>query len=89
MLIIGCDSKSERSSGMDRLVALEERSHALHGNVDAEGRISGRRKYAVPEHPDWGWRTEITPSEHGFVTRFQCRASGEEDLGVETAFTRA
>ena len=91
MLIIGCDPKSDAVQAV-----WTDSWHSkdvlmlCNGSVDAGGRISVTGHYAVPDHPDWGWRTEIAPSESGFrYVMYNVTPEGAEELGVETDFTRA
>ena len=91
MLILGRDSKSDAVQAV-----WTDSWHSkdvlmlCNGSIDADGRISVVGSYAVPEHPDWGWRTEITPGENSFrYAMYNVTPEGEEDLAVETDFTPA
>ncbi len=44
---------------------------------------------AVPEHPDWGWRTDVLQSQNGFrYVMFNVTPEGAEQIAVETDFAR-
>lgn len=91
MLILGCDPRSDEVQAV-----WTDSWHSkdvlmlCNGSVDSDGRISVFGNYAVPDHPDWGWRTEITPVENSFrYVMYNVSPEGEEELAVETEFTRA
>ncbi len=46
--------------------------------------------YQVPNHPDWGWRTDIVFSdEDSFkIVMYNVSPEGEEDLAVEAIYKR-
>ena len=46
--------------------------------------------YEVPNHPDWGWRTDIIFSdEDSFkIEMYNVSPEGEEDLAVEAVYNR-
>lgn len=52
--------------------------------------ISLKGYYAVPDHPDWGWRTVIeTVDNDSFkITMYNVSPEGEESLAVEMDFNR-
>jgi hypothetical protein len=54
------------------------------------GAISLKGFYAVPDHPDWGWRTVIEPkSPDSFkIVMYNVSPEGEESLAVEMDFER-
>ncbi len=91
LLIIGCDPESDsvqsvwtdswHSKGVLML---------CNGKVKAGGGFSVTGHYAVPDNPDWGWRTEIVPNENGFrYAMYNITPEGFEELAVETDFVRA
>jgi hypothetical protein len=91
MLIIGCDPKSDAVQAV-----WTDSWHSkdvlmlCNGTKDEEGKISVLGHYAVPEHPDWGWRTEITPGTSSFrYAMYNVSPEGEEEIAVETDFERA
>ena len=60
------------------------------GQLKAEGGLDVRGSYAVPDHPDWGWRIVVEPGE-GEVWRmvmYNVSPEGEEFLGVEASYRR-
>jgi hypothetical protein len=91
LLIIGCDPKSDAVQAV-----WTDSWHSkdvlmlCNGNVAADGAISVTGHYAVPEHPDWGWRTEIIPNADGFrYAMHNVSPEGVEEIAVETDFARA
>ncbi len=91
MLIIGCDPKSDAVQAV-----WTDSWHSkdvlmlCNGTVEENGRVSVFGNYSVPEHPDWGWRTEIVPSETSFrYVMYNVSPEGVEELAVETEFLRA
>lgn len=91
MLVLGCDPKSEAVQAV-----WTDSWHSkdvlmlCNGSRDAAGRISIMGHYAVPENPDWGWRTEIVPGNDSFrYVMYNVTPEGSEQLAVETDFERA
>ncbi len=91
LVIVGCDPKSDavqavwtdswHSKGVLML---------CNGKVGADGGISVTGYYAVPDNPDWGWRTELGPSQKGFqYAMYNVSPEGVEELAVETEFVRS
>jgi hypothetical protein len=61
-----------------------------NGKVASDGSISVFGKYAVEDHPDWGWRSEIVPGEDQFkYVMYNVTPEGAEDIAVETTFVRS
>ena len=60
------------------------------GEVRPDGSISVKGSYSVPDHPDWGWRTElfIDDGDLNYVM-YNISPDGVEELAVETRFSRA
>lgn len=59
------------------------------GIVSENGRVNVKGFYGVPDHPDWGWRTEIVPNGDSFkYLMFNVSPEGVEEWAVETVFTR-
>ncbi len=61
----------------------------------SEGKIDGKvisvkGFYKVPDHPDWGWRTDFDcgDGDSFSFTMYNVTPEGEESLAVESAFTR-
>lgn len=60
------------------------------GTSDENGRVSIKGNYAVPDHPDWGWRTDIIPNGEAFdYIMYNISPEGAEELAVETRFEPA
>ncbi len=59
------------------------------GTVE-ENSINLKGFYKVPDHPDWGWKTEITvQDENSFkIIMHNVTPEGEESLAVEADYTR-
>lgn len=53
-------------------------------------KISFKGYYKVPDHPDWGWRTDIDAgtADEFKVTMYNVSPDGQEDLAVEMFFSR-
>ncbi len=90
MLVLGCDSKSDAVQ-----IVWTDSWHSRHtfmvsdGTVKDDGTVSVKGFYKVPDHPDWGWRTEIIPQgERIKLMMFNVSPEGEEDLAVETTYER-
>lgn len=59
------------------------------GKAAEDGSVSVKGYYKVQGHPDWGWRTDIQPKgEQLRIVMYNVSPEGEEELAVETDFTR-
>ncbi len=59
------------------------------GKVNDDGSVDVKGSYKVEGHPDWGWRTLIVPENETLkVIMYNVSPEGEEELAVETVFTR-
>ena len=69
---------------------LSDKFMVSEGTRNADGAISLKGFYAVPDHPDWGWRTVFENlGEKSFkVTMYNVEPEGEETLAVEMEFKR-
>ncbi|MEK7724196.1 MAG: DUF1579 family protein [Acidobacteriota bacterium] len=58
--------------------------------VETDNTISLKGFYAVPDHPDWGWRTTIeSENDNSFkITMYNISPEGKEDLAVEINYQR-
>ncbi len=67
-------------------------SHNLmncEGAVNGDGSLSMKGFYSVPDHPDWGWRTDIIPGDDAFkLVMYNVSPEGEEHPAVETEYAR-
>ena len=91
MLILGCDP---RSNAVQAVWTDSWHSKDVlmlcNGSIDSNGVISVMGHYAVPEHPDWGWRTEIIRGGDSFrYVMYNVTPEGAEEVAVETNFVRA
>ncbi len=60
-----------------------------NGTVSENGSVNIKGHYSVPDHPDWGWRTEIVPNGNSFkYLMYNVSPGGVEEWAVETEFTR-
>ena len=91
MLILGCDPRSDAVQAV-----WTDSWHSkdvlmlCNGTRDEGGKISVMGYYAVPEHPDWGWRIEIDQNEDSFrYVMYNVSPEGVEEIAVETDFERA
>jgi len=90
MLVLGCDPKSEAVQAV-----WTDSWHSkdvlmlCNGSRDSSGGISVTGHYSVPDHPDWGWRTEIVQGENSFrYAMYNVTPEGVEEIAVETDFER-
>jgi hypothetical protein len=69
---------------------LSDKFMVSEGARTPDGTISLKGFYAVPDHPDWGWRTDLEPEhENSFkITMYNVSPEGEETLAVEMEFER-
>lgn len=91
MLLLGCDAKSDEVQAV-----WTDSWHSKNvlmlctGRRDVDGKVSILGHYAVPEHPDWGWRTEIIRKERSFrCVMYNVSPEGKEEIAVETDFVPA
>lgn len=91
LLIVGCDAKSDAVQAVWTDSWHSKDSLMLcNGRTNRNGGFSVMGHYAVPDNPDWGWRTEITLSSNGFrYAMYNVSPEGVEELAVETDYTRA
>ncbi len=62
---------------------------ACKGEVTDVGALVLFGSYSVPDHPDWGWRTDVIPKGDGFrYVMYNVSPDGDEELAVETDFVR-
>ena len=68
---------------------LSDKFMVSEGN-STDGAISLKGFYAVPEHPDWGWKTIIEPAANDSfkITMYNVSPEDEETLAVEMEFTK-
>lgn len=83
------DSESVKAFWIDSW-HLSDKFMVSEGARAAGARISLKGFYAVPDHPDWGWRTDIEPDGDNVfrITMYNVSPEGEEVLGVEMEFKR-
>lgn len=69
---------------------LNDKFMVSEGRQDGSGAFSLKGFYAVPDHPDWGWRTVIgSESENAFkIIMYNVSPAGAEDLAVEAIYNR-
>jgi len=69
---------------------LSDKFMVSEGARAADGSISLKGFYAVPDHPDWGWRTVIEPErDNAFkIVMYNASPEGEETLAVEMELKR-
>lgn len=91
MLILGCDSQCEQVEAVwTDSWHSKDTLMVCNGGFTQTNVISVMGHYAVPEHPDWGWRTEIVQGPDTFrYVMYNVSPEGEEELAVETEFRRA
>ncbi|MEO8573830.1 MAG: DUF1579 family protein [Pyrinomonadaceae bacterium] len=91
MFVLGCDAKGDEAQAVWTDSWHSKNVLMLcNGTVDGNGGISVTGHYAVPENPDWGWRTQIAADDGSFhYVMYNASPEGVEELAVETKFTRA
>ena len=69
---------------------LGDKFMVSEGTQTAVGSISLKGFYAVPDHPDWGWRSVFkTENEDSFVIEmYNVSPEGEETIAVEMDLKR-
>lgn len=69
---------------------LSDKFLVSEGRLDENGAISLKGFYAVPDHPDWGWRTIIEPErDNSFkIIMYNVSPEGEEAFAVEIELKR-
>ena len=98
LIVLGYDDgQGVASAGF--VDSWHQNSGIMHckGSVHAQamqGLIDVRGSYAVPGHPDWGWRIVIEPTSHNNVVdtlhirMYNCSPEGVEELAVQADYTR-
>lgn len=69
---------------------LSDKFMVSEGHMGHNGTISIKGFYAVPDHPDWGWKTIIEPEHtNSFkIIMYNVSPEGEEALAVEMELKR-
>lgn len=90
LIVLGCDPKSDAIQ-----TVWTDSWHSSHtfmlsdGAVADDGSITVKGHYKVKDHPDWGWRTDIIPGDASLrVVMYNVSPEGDEEIAVETDFTR-
>lgn len=90
LLLIGTEKDSDRAKAF-----WIDSWHMSDKFMSCEGRFSGdsillKGFYEVPNHPDWGWRTDILfEDENNFrIVMYNVSPEGAEDLAVEASYAR-
>lgn len=90
IMLVSQDAKSDAVT-----MILTDSWHLSHafmeskGTASENGSVNVKGYYSVPDHPDWGWRTEIVPGENEFrFVMYNVSPEGDEEIAVEGDFTR-
>ena len=90
LLLIG----SERDSDAVKAFWIDS-WHMRDKFMSCDGKISGdsillQGFYEVPNHPDWGWRTDVLFEDENSlkIVMFNVSPEGAEDLAVEAEYSR-
>jgi len=90
LIVLGCDTKTDAVQAV-----WTDSWHSRHtfmvsdGKVDENGAVSVKGYYKVPDHPDWGWRTDIIPAGDSIkIVMYNVSPEGEEELAVDTEYIR-
>lgn len=60
------------------------------GNIANGNLLNVKGYYKVTDHPDWGWRTEVTADASRFkYVMFNVSPAGDEEVAVEMDFERS
>jgi len=91
LILIGTDRNAEsvKTFWIDSW-HMGDKFMVSEGGRQENGAISVKGFYAVPDHPDWGWRTVFEPeNENSFkITMFNVTPEGEESPAVEMQLQR-
>jgi hypothetical protein len=90
VMIIGCDEKSDAVQAVwTDSWHMSHKFMVCDGTIDESGSVNMKGYYQVPGHPDWGWRTEISPGADSFqIKMYNISPEGEEDIAVEAEYSR-
>jgi hypothetical protein len=90
LLILSGDKKTDAVSAF-----WSDSWHMAHkvmiceGSVKDDGRIDLKGHYKVPDHPDWGWRTELIPNADSLIyNMYNVSPENEESIAVEMKLKR-
>jgi len=68
---------------------LRDKGMLCRGAVKEDGSVDVFGTYEVPGHPDWGWRTVITPRERAFeIVMYNVTPDGQETSAVRSSYQR-
>lgn len=90
VMIVGCDEKSDAVQAVwTDSWHMSHKFMVCDGSADESGRINMKGFYSVPDHPDWGWRTEVTPNTDSLqIVMYNVSPEGDEDIAVESDYSR-
>lgn len=90
LMLLGCDSKSDAVQAIwTDSWHMSHKFMVCDGKISDNGVVDVKGFYSVPDHPDWGWRTEIIPGDDVLrVVMYNVTPDGEEEMAVETDFSR-
>ncbi len=90
LLLIGSEEDSEevKAFWIDSW-HMRDKFMSCDGNFSGDS-ILMKGFYEVPNHPDWGWRTDIIlTDENSFkIVMYNVAPEGAEDLAVEAEYSR-
>lgn len=91
LILLGTDKTSEKiiTFWIDSF-HLSDKYMVSEGNFDENGNPSLKGFYAVPGHPDWGWRTDFDfKGKDTFkITMYNVSPEGVEELAVEAVYSK-
>jgi hypothetical protein len=90
VMLIGCDTQSDAVQAIwTDSWHMSHKFMVSNGTISDDGTVNVMGHYSVPDHPDWGWRTELHPGKDTFrILMFNVSPEGEEDIAVEAELTR-
>jgi hypothetical protein len=89
-ILLGFDGKQEivRASWADSWHS-SDRPMPLAGKINEKNVLELFGTYEVPNHPDWSWQINITPTADTVqVTMYNVTPEGEKDLAVRSDYKR-
>jgi hypothetical protein len=90
LIILGCDTRSNAAQAV-WTDSWHSRNTLMISNGEAseDGSVSVMGYYKVEGHPDWGWRTEITPSKDNLrLVMYNVSPEGDEELAVKAEYAK-
>jgi len=90
VIILGGDNKTDSVNAFwTDSWHMAHQTMLCNGLERGDGSVSIKGTYKVEGHPEWGWRSEIIPTDSGFEYKmFNVSPEGEETIAVEMDMKR-